>query len=69
MNTNALLDEMPGCLGAKTGFTPLAGQSLMLGATDKLKRHRVVVVLLDDPYRWTDARDMADWAFDSYDWK
>jgi D-alanyl-D-alanine carboxypeptidase len=69
MNTNALLEEMPECLGAKTGFTPLAGYSLMLAATDNLKRHRIVAVLLDDPYRWGDAREMVNWAFDSYEWK
>lgn len=69
MNTNALLDEMPGCLGAKTGFTPLAGTSLLLGATDDLKKHKIVAVLLDDPYRWQDVKDMVDWAFNSYEWK
>lgn len=69
LNTNALLNDMPECLGAKTGFTPLAGRSLMLAATDKLKKHKVVAVLLDDPYRWGDAREMIDWAFDSYEWR
>ncbi len=69
MNTNALLDEMPGCLGAKTGFTPLAGRSLMLAATDEMKKHKVIAVLLDDPYRWADVKEMVSWAFDSYEWK
>jgi len=69
MNTNALLEEMPECLGAKTGFTPLAGRSLMLAATDKQKKHKIVVILLDDPYRWGDAKDMVYWAFNSYEWK
>jgi D-alanyl-D-alanine carboxypeptidase len=69
MNTNAVLETMPECLGAKTGFTPLAGKSLMMGAIDKTKRHRIVVVLLDDPYRWVDAKEMVEWAFDSHEWK
>jgi len=69
LNTNAVLEEMPECLGAKTGFTPLAGRSLMMAATDKLKKHKVIAVLLDDPYRWGDAKEMINWAFNSYEWK
>ena len=68
-NTDRLLDEMPNCLGTKTGFTPLAGKSLMLAAIDKSGKHRVVAVVLDDPYRWRDAKNMIEWAFESYLWK
>lgn len=69
INTNALLAEMPSCLGAKTGFTPLAGKSLMLAATDNMKKHKIIAVLLDDPYRWGDVKEMVSWAFNSYEWK
>ncbi|MFC1644906.1 D-alanyl-D-alanine carboxypeptidase family protein [Patescibacteria group bacterium] len=68
-NTNQLLGQMPNCLGGKTGFTPLAGKSLLMGAIDPTKKHRVIAVVLDDPYRWEDARKMFQWAFESYDWK
>lgn len=69
MNTNRLLDEMPECLGTKTGFTPLAGKSLMLAAQDKTKKHRIVAVVLNDPYMWEDIKEMAHWAFNSYEWQ
>lgn len=69
MNTNRLLDEMPECLGTKTGFTPLAGKSLMLAAEDKTKKHKIIAVILNDPYMWEDIREMAHWAFESYTWQ
>ena len=69
MNTDRLLDEMPQCLGTKTGFTPLAGKSLMLAAEDNTKKHRIIVVILDDPYMWEDIKEMAYWAFNSYSWQ
>ena len=68
-NTDRLLGEMPNCLGTKTGFTPLAGKSLMLAAIDKTGRHKVIAVVLNDPYRWRDAKDMVNWAFNSYNWE
>lgn len=69
MNTNRLLDEMPECLGTKTGFTPLAGKSLMLAAEDKTKKHRIIAVILNDPYMWEDIREMVYWSFNSYIWQ
>lgn len=69
MNTNRLLDEMPECLGTKTGFTPLAGKSLMMAAEDKTRKHKIIAVVLNDPYMWEDIREMAHWAFESYIWQ
>jgi len=69
LNTDIILDQVPNCLGAKTGFTPLAGHSLLMVVEDPSKKHKIVSVLLDDPYRWQDIRTMTDWAFRSYDWK
>lgn len=68
-NTDRLLGEMPNCLGTKTGFTPLAGKSLMLAAVDKTGKHKVIAVVLNDPYRWRDARNMVEWAFASFEWQ
>lgn len=68
-NTDALLDQYPNLLGTKTGFTPLAGYSLLAVATDSTKKHRVVSVVLDDPQRWVDIQQMFGWAFDSFVWK
>lgn len=69
LNTNRLIGEMPGILGGKTGFTPLAGHSLLMAVEDESGVHKIIAVLLDDPYRWQDIKLMTSWAFNSYDWK
>lgn len=69
LNTDLVLNEIPNCIGGKTGFTPLAGRSLLLAASDETSKHKVVAVLLDDPYRWQDIRTMIDWTFRSHEWK
>lgn len=68
-NTDQLLGQLPNLLGTKTGFTPLAGYSLLAVATDQSQNHRVVAVLLDDPNRWQNIRSMFDWSFRAVDWK
>jgi len=68
MNTDRLLEQLPNCLGGKTGFTPLAGRSLLTAASDLSGKHKIVIVVLDDPYRWQDVQMMASWAFSSYEW-
>lgn len=68
-NTDALLGQLPNLLGTKTGFTPLAGYSLLAVATDSTKKHRVVSVVLDDPQRWQDIQQMFSWTFNSFVWK
>lgn len=69
INSDILLDDIPNCLGGKTGFTPAAGYSLLMGVSDPTHLHRVVIVLLDDPYRWQDIRTAIDWTFEAYSWK
>jgi D-alanyl-D-alanine carboxypeptidase len=68
-NTDLLLGTIPNCLGGKTGFTPLAGKSLMLGSVDPTGKHRVISVILNDENRWDDMRKLTDWVFANYDWK
>jgi len=68
-NTDILLNEMPHCLGGKTGFTPLAGKSLLLAATDPTSKHKIVAVVLNDENRWSDMKILVDWIFGSYEWK
>ncbi len=69
INTDLVLNQIPNCLGGKTGFTPLAGRSLLLAASDETAKHKVIAVLLDDPYRWQDIKTMIDWVFKAYDWR
>lgn len=69
LNTDLVIDEMPNLVGCKTGFTPLAGQSLLMAVQDESKKHTIIAVLLSDPYRWQDIKIMANWAFSSYKWQ
>lgn len=68
-NTDALLDQYPNLLGTKTGFTPLAGYSLLAVATDNSRKRHVVAVVLDDPQRWNDIQQMFSWTFNSFVWQ
>jgi D-alanyl-D-alanine carboxypeptidase len=68
-NTDLLIGELPNCIGGKTGFTYNAGKSLMMAARDNTGKHRIIAVILDDPDRWTDMRNLIDWCFASYRWK
>ena len=68
-NTDLLLGDTPNCLGGKTGFTPMAGKSLLIGLTDAGQKHRIVSVLLNDENRWEDMRILNSWIFSNYEWK
>jgi D-alanyl-D-alanine carboxypeptidase len=69
LNTDVAIDQIPNCLGGKTGFTPLAGYSLMMAVSDPTKKHKIISVVLDDPQRWVDVKTMVDWTFQSYEWR
>lgn len=68
-NTDELLGQMPNLVGTKTGFTPLAGRSLLAVAQHPDSNHRVVAVVLDDQYRWQSVQSMFDWSFQAFEWK
>ena len=69
VNTDVLLDELPNCLGGKTGFTYEAGRSLMMVAHHPVRKdHKVIAVFLDNNYRWADMRIIFDWVFNAYSW-
>lgn len=68
-NTDILLEELPNCIGGKTGFTPLAGKSLLFAALDPTGKHEVVMVILNDESRWEDMRTLNDWVFANYEWQ
>jgi len=67
-NTDKLLGEFPNLVGTKTGFTPLAGYSLLAVATHPTEKHNVVAVVLNDQSRWQSIRSMFDWSFQAFDW-
>lgn len=69
LNTDILIDQLPNCLGGKTGFTYEAGKSLMMAAHHPQNtENRVVSVLIDNPYRWQDMPELINWIFQAYDW-
>jgi D-alanyl-D-alanine carboxypeptidase len=70
-NTNVAFNEnrVQNIIGGKTGFTPMAGYSLLMAVTDQTEKHRIIAVVLDDSTRWNDIKNMVDWAFDSYAWQ
>ena len=69
INTDKLLDEMPNCLGGKTGFTYEAGISLMMAAHHPLNKNtKVVAVMIDNNYRWHDIKILFNWVFNAYSW-
>src|SRR3989344_128827 len=69
INTDIIMEQIPGRLGGKTGFTPLAGHSLLMAAADPSGKHKIISVVLDDPYRWQDIKTMINWAFEAYEWR
>ncbi len=67
-NTDQLLGSMPNLVGTKTGFTPLAGYSLLAVAKHPAGGYPVIAVVLNDPYRWESIQSMFSWSFQAYDW-
>ena len=68
-NTDQLLGQLPNLIGTKTGFTPLAGYSLLAVASDYSRDHKIVAVVLDDAARWQSIQSMFAWGFEAFDWK
>jgi len=68
-STDIIMASTPNYLGVKTGFTPLAGKSLLAGATDPTGKHRIIAVILNDDRRWEDMKTLTDWVFASYEWQ
>ena len=68
-NSKRLLGQVPNLLGTKTGFTPLAGYSLLAAMSDNTGERKVVAVVLDDQERWSSITSMFDWAFQTHEWK
>jgi D-alanyl-D-alanine carboxypeptidase len=66
--TNTLLNKEPGIVGAKTGYTQEAGQSLVLvGVTDS--KETVIMVVLDaEGDRIAEGARMWRWVQEAYEW-
>lgn len=66
-NTNDLLDSYLSILGGKTGTTPEAGQCLFF-VVETPGEHEVLVILLNSPQRYQEAKAVTDWVFRTYRW-
>lgn len=66
-NVNQLLGKVPGVLGIKTGFTDLAGESLvtLVNRND----HEVIITLMGSDDRFSDAVRLIDWVYTNFAWK
>jgi D-alanyl-D-alanine carboxypeptidase len=62
-NLNLLLGFYPGAIGVKTGFTDLAGQTIV-GAAERDGRRVIVSVMGAQTEIYGDASVLLDWAFD-----
>jgi D-alanyl-D-alanine carboxypeptidase len=60
-NKNFLLNDFPGAIGIKTGYTDVAGQTIV-GAADREGR-RIIVSVLHSGDLFVDAAVLLDWAF------
>lgn len=68
-NRFAQNNEVPGMLGAKTGFTPQAGKSLLMALHHPNNSDiKIVAVILGNPWRWRDIKTLTDWIWGTYEW-
>ncbi len=63
-NHNKLLWQVEGCVGMKTGYTQMAGRTLVSAATRE--GQSLIVVTLSDPDDWKDHKNLYDYGFAAY---
>lgn len=66
-NLNILLDDVPGVLGVKTGWTENARENLVTYLERDGKK--IVVVLLGSQDRFGETKELINWIFASYEWQ
>ncbi|MEG2000765.1 MAG: D-alanyl-D-alanine carboxypeptidase family protein [Evtepia sp.] len=64
VNHNKLLWQYKDCIGMKTGFTQMAGRTLVSAA--KRGDQTLIVVTLDDANDWNDHKTLFDYGFETY---
>ena len=65
-NLNKLLDTVPGANGIKTGYTELAGESLVASSTRN--SHRILSVILKSTDRFAETSWLLEWGFANHKW-
>lgn len=66
-NTNQLLGTVDGVLGVKTGWTRLAGESLVTYV--ERNGHGVILVILGSTDRFGETNKLIDWVFTNHQWQ
>lgn len=69
LNTNQLLGKLLNVIGGKTGFTELAGGSMILVTESPNPESRLIAVVLGSNDRFADAEKLINWAGKAYLWK
>lgn len=64
--TNILLGE-PGIFGVKTGWTPEAGECLVILA--EKENHPVIISVLNSKDRFGEAKTLFNWVYQNYTWE
>ena len=67
-NTDALLGELPGIIGGKTGRTPLAQGCLLLVTKAPQSNGVMVSVVLGSSDRFGEMKKLVEWLKDAYKW-
>ena len=65
-NVNELLGKVPGVTGIKTGFTDLAGESLV--TLVNRDEHEVIFSIMGSDDRFGDSKQLIDWVYTSFTW-
>ena len=63
-NHNKLLWRYEGCIGMKTGYTQMAGRTLVSAA--EREGQTLICVTLNDPNDWEDHANLLDYGFETY---
>jgi D-alanyl-D-alanine carboxypeptidase len=66
ISTNILLDK-PGFSGVKTGWTPEAGECLVV--LFEKDSHKILISILHSSDRFGEGEKIADWIFQNYTWE
>lgn len=68
-NNNELIDTIEGIIGGKTGYTELAGESLVLVVTSPDKESEIIYIVLGSTDRFGDMRKLINWVNSAYLWE
>lgn len=69
INTNRLLDEIPGVIGGKTGYTDGALETMALELAINGGRDRLIGIVLGANDRFSETKKLIEWGLAAYRWQ